>query len=614
MKIAGFTFIGVSVLLISTGLFITPEYTASHFSSLGYHPLHIIQQIQILRIAAACIGILAAGLGITLLRTSSANGFVDFAARLGKRLESRNYYLSFCFACFIVALIMGYLFTQSGPGVVTDSTTYIDVAENLYSGNGFHMINSDTPYTQGAPLYPLLIAALMHLGLDAEQSGRLVSILCFGLLMFPLFLLGKTILNAVTGYVVCLICLAFTPILWATSHVLTEMPFILLSALAIFLLAKSMESRKVKNWILYVSAICVALAILTRLVGVVLLPVAIIANILINRSRFTKMVLQLLLYGSISLIPVIPWIFRNAIIVSDLRGATWLIKNIGLLPTINKSAVIIVGDFIDFSDFQKSYNYSGGLLSSWLILNLDSFWFIGPAIIAVCIILLAVYITFLPTIRTILLGYLKKNYLVLAYICLYLAAVIIIRSIWGTGMSQRYILPVYPFLILALISFLFYTYKEIEKPSLKPIMLSIITIFCVSLLAIQIVSSIAYYRDARYGQFYNSPSWRYSQAITWAQSNIPDNTTLYSDMADVIYFRLKRQTFNLPSSENKEQTEELLQNLKSEDPVFIICFKGSYRHRPDALSNSEITELNQKYDLLVIAADFAEATIWRTQQ
>ena len=112
--------------------------------------------------------------------------------------------------------MIGLFVTQSGPGISPDSEKFIVVGENIYHGNGFHAnrycfsnfeSTGGRTYTNQAPLYPLSIAGLMHLGLDREQAARSIPVLSFALLMFPLFFLGKTISDVFTGYVACLIIL-----------------------------------------------------------------------------------------------------------------------------------------------------------------------------------------------------------------------------------------------------------------------------------------------------------------------------------------------------------------------------------------------------------------------
>lgn len=59
MRIVGFVSLGAGVLLVLTGLLVTPGFVASHFSRDGILLDKTIQAIQLLRLLAASAGILA---------------------------------------------------------------------------------------------------------------------------------------------------------------------------------------------------------------------------------------------------------------------------------------------------------------------------------------------------------------------------------------------------------------------------------------------------------------------------------------------------------------------------------------------------------------------------
>jgi len=219
--------IGIGVLLVLASLFITPVFVANHFSSDGILEESTIRIIQAASFSVALSGIFSIVFGtLFYICPSTVNKFYDFVLLKGERFQTRYFYLPFCLACFFIALLFVLLITQSGSGISRDSTYYISAGENVYSGNGFYVGYSGNynPYTHWPPFYPLSIAAFMHLGFSAEQAARLVPILCFAFLMLPLFFLGKMLNSVFTGYIACLTCLVFTPLLWVTSYTWTEMP------------------------------------------------------------------------------------------------------------------------------------------------------------------------------------------------------------------------------------------------------------------------------------------------------------------------------------------------------------------------------------------------------
>ncbi|MEA2066275.1 MAG: glycosyltransferase family 39 protein [Thermotogota bacterium] len=597
VKIIGLIGIGV-LLVLAASFFITPLFVANHFSLDGILAEGTIRRIQSVRFSAVVLGIFAVVFGALIyIYPSTANRCYDFVSLKGERFQTRHFYLPFCFACFFIALTLGLLITQSGSGISPDSTNYISAGENIYYGNGFHVgysADSLSPYTVWPPLYPLSIAGFMHLGFNAEQAARIIPILCFAFLMFHLFFIGKVLDGVFVGYIACLTCLVFTPLLWVTSFAWTEMPYIFFSVLAILFLIKFGRSNNARNKMLCASALFTALAILTRYIGITLLVVGLIVIVLKSKSRLKKMVYQILLFGCISFFPIILWVYRNITLTSHLSGGNRGESTIGLLANVNRTVRAILNDFL-------------GPLSRMLFNN-----YAALTIVAALFILLVVFAKIYPAKRKVLLEYLRKNYVVFLYIFIYLITLIIMRSMWHfDAIGTRLTCPVYPFLILVVISFILYVRRQIKKSSLKPTLFLIITIFCVLFLVLQAGNSIGFYHGAKDGQGYNSPFWRNNIGIGWVESNVPDNATVYSDRADAIQFRLKRPSRYLPRAGNDKAINEFFETLKNEENSFIIRFKKT--QRAYLLSNDEIIEMNQKYDVLVAVADFPESTIYKTK-
>jgi 4-amino-4-deoxy-L-arabinose transferase-like glycosyltransferase len=584
----------LGLISLGAGIFLV----LSCFSSTGILPDRLVEATRLFKVFVFCVGILAAVSGtLSLIYPSGINRLFDFLSSLDGKLQSKYFYLTFCFACFIVALVLGLLMTQAGPGISPDSAYYIRTGESIFHGQGFYQIEGE-PYTQWPPLYPLSIAAFMHLGFDAEQAARLIPILCFALFMFPVFFLGKVLCSVVAGYAACLILLVFTPLLFITSYAWTEMPYIFFSLMAILFLVKFGENDRAGTTMLCFAGLFTALAILSRYIGVVLLPVGLVAIILKNKSRLKNMVYQLSLFGLISVLPIVFWLYRNFTLTGNLVGYSGS-STIGLFADINSILVTIFKDFL-FSLLPQQLN--------------PGFTYLALAIIAAGFILLVVLTRTYSTGRKVEIKYPGKNYIVILYIAVYLVTLVIIRQIWQHDtMGTRQTGPVYPFLILAAISFIFYAYRKIEKPTIKPLLFRVITILCFLFFMLQASGSLSFYQSAKLGQGYNSPSWRNEQGINWIINNAPGNSVIYSDVAEGVGFLIKKPVRFLPQSGSEKTVDEFVDKLRNDEQSFIICFKEVY-HRPYLLSNSELTETNQKYGVPVIIADFPNSTIWRVHR
>ncbi|MHC1632101.1 MAG: ArnT family glycosyltransferase [Methanotrichaceae archaeon] len=592
LKIIG---LSMGAILVLVGFFITPIFVASHFSPDGILEESTIQGIQVIRFLAAVSGIFVIVFcALIYMYPSMVNKFFDFVSYQGKRFQTRHFYLPFCFACFIIALILGLFITQSGSGISPDSTSYISAGKNVYSGNGFYIgyPGNYHPYVVWPPLYPLSIAAFMHFGLDAEQSARLVPILCFALLMFPLFFLGKVLGSTFVGYIACLTCLVFTPLWQVTSYAWTEMIYIFFSVLSILYITRFVENDNTNIWMLCVGGLFTSLAILTRYIGVTLLLVGLIAIVLKSKSQLRNMICQILLFGSISSLPIVIWIYRNLILTGHMSGGNRWGSHMGLLTNIHTTIITVWRDFIGVSLPEGI-----GLLTISLLI----------------IILIAVYIRInhINLISNSSPKYFKKNYVTILYVVIYLGTLILIRSVWHfDNISYRLTCPVYPFLIVMVISTIIYVYKH-TTPALKQGLFLGIIILGIPFLIIHASTLIVFYQSAQCGQGYNSPFWKNNPGIGWVENNVRDNVTVYSDRPDAIQFRLKRQSRYLPHTGNDIAINKFFMKLKNEKNSYIICFNN--RRRSYLLSNDEIIEMNQKYDALVVVADFPGSTIYKTK-
>lgn len=105
---------------------------------------------------------------------------------------------AFCIAYFIFALIISAYSTPYGALFKLDSIAYVADGENFLSR---------FPTYASGPMFPALIAIGIAFGLTSELSAGLVPIICYALLGFPIYFIGKIIGRPISGYISCIICL-----------------------------------------------------------------------------------------------------------------------------------------------------------------------------------------------------------------------------------------------------------------------------------------------------------------------------------------------------------------------------------------------------------------------
>jgi hypothetical protein len=596
------------ILIIVAVSLLSPGFIAEHFSSADSLHAVSLRAIQVLRITLICLGVIIAVVsGLYLTRRAAAHRFLDFISRLSEQAQKRFVYWPFCLLCFTAALVFGLLVTQSGPGITTDSMMYMEVGESLYQGHGF------TSYHTGPPLYPMLIAGLMHLGLDAEQAARVLPVLCFALLMPILFFLGKNTNSVFLGYLVCLMVLAFTPLLMITSYAWTEMVYVFFAAAALLCLSRYMATDGGSRRVLGICSVLVALAILTKYAGITLLLTGLVVIVVQNWPRLKKMIYQALVLGLVSCLPVLPWLYRSTVISHQVVGFGWEPSQQGLFANINLAAVAFLYDFFAgltivrmIPDFFAGSTAQDLLSTSQLSIRIA---YLPLAIIVIGVVALVLYVR-ARSARP-LLQYLEKNYLVIAYVLIYLVVIIAMRTISFAGMCFRSTSLSYPFLILVALSFIFFIYRQLKGMRWQQPTFAIIAVLCTLFIVFQANNSVSFYQEARYGQGYNSPFWRESQGISWVSSSVPANATIYSDHPYMMEFRLKRPVASLPASVNEEEIQAFIATVRDDENTFLITFKTM--QPTTLLSHEELLAINEQYGFLTIVADFPKSIVWQVR-
>ena len=606
VRLVGGASLAAGLVLVSVGLILTPTFAKTHFGSLSTNVMSDEQVLVILRgyrLSSICAGMVAAFLG--LLVVISPTGVVRVLRSfrwLEQILERRHVYLTFCVACSAAALIFGLLVTQSGIGIGGDSGGYIEAGKSLYHGNGF----GDFIHH---PLYPLLIAALMHMGFAAEQAARLVPVLSFATLIFALFFLARSSSGVLAGYVACVICVILTPLLHIASYALMDMLYAALSVLAILFLTRFVVGHDSSNWLLCMSAVLVAAAALANAVGVVLIVVGFIAILIKNRRRLVKAIPQVLLFGLVSALPLIAWFYRNYL-TSGSPAAAFSHREAFLSSLFGVVNWIAVDTPLGFFVPGKPVAME----------NVTLYRAIGGVLIGSYVLLLGVFVVryrrkFLEHVP-----FMEKNAVVISYLLLYLGGLIAYSLVWALWHEARYLYVVYPFLVLMGVSTVLYVYRRTAaSPAKRAICVALVVLF-LSFTAFQGVNSAFYYQAAKEGLGGISPLYTVSPGpeVIWVLTNVPRSATAYSNNPWEIQHRqgswpgvTTLQVDWLPRSGDEEGIQAFFEKLASEKGSYVIGFKEA--NAEGYMTNAEIAEADLSYGLLAIVADLPGATIWQAR-
>jgi len=369
-------------------------------------------------------------------------------------LHLTRYELSFCLAYFVSALIICIYSTPGGSIFSPDSVWYISNADNFLSIFPY--------YGHSAPIYPALIAIGTGLGLTSAQSASVIPIICYSLLGFPIFLIGKIMGHPIIGYASCIICLFCGKyLLWVSTYAWSESPYILFSLLFMLFLL-------IYNKTEYLSAIALAdifliLAALTRIIGIVLIPVEIL--IIMNKSKGLKdSIIRIFRYSFIPAAFLILWLLMTntsySSNISDYKGSI----------ASNPNKFTFVSNLIQFETLMEKIYYNDYEPISIIII----------LFILACVIYIGYKQHTINLIRT--------TSPFTSYIILYSFMVILLSSnsfinLPGLGLEFRFLLPIYPYIILLIVSLLVITYELIGDKFYKSVFKTVCVLLITCIIA-----------------------------------------------------------------------------------------------------------------------------------
>jgi 4-amino-4-deoxy-L-arabinose transferase-like glycosyltransferase len=205
-----------------------------------------------------------------------------------------------------------------GPGLTSDSITYIATGRNVASGHGF-VSYDDTPYYQWPPLMPLTAAVCDLAGLPPARSLCIVNALLFGL---AIYLTGRILARRLHTKTLALVGAAAVmvspPLARFAMYVLSDFPLAVL-ALAFLYLVDRYE-RHPKATQLVAIAIVSSLACLTRYIGGALALTGIVWLIFDRQESANRRLKQTISYALISGIPLAIWLARNMQVIGSPFG------------------------------------------------------------------------------------------------------------------------------------------------------------------------------------------------------------------------------------------------------------------------------------------------------
>ena len=239
---------------------------------------------------------------------NQAVGLVNSASSITRPREWRWLMAAIGLASLGVLLILFH--TRNGPGVTGDSVHYVMGAENLLAGRGYARTaggGEAVPITGFPPGYSGVMAGVGLFVVDLFQGGRILNSILFGATVFVVgLLIFRYTRSVVASLIGSALILLSEDLIHVYSWVMSEGLFIVLMLLAVLTLVPFLEKGGLGKLVL--AAAILAIATLTRFVGLALVGAAALAAVLFRRDKMDRRIRDAVILGVVGILPLLLWL------------------------------------------------------------------------------------------------------------------------------------------------------------------------------------------------------------------------------------------------------------------------------------------------------------------
>jgi hypothetical protein len=475
-----------------------------------------------------------------------------------------------------VLVLLGVVYVaRVGPPVTYplwgfDSSISVVSAMSLAEGRGLRLINHpEAPVSPYIPVaYPGMLAlALRFVSLDPAGVTvmRGISVVtCLIFIFLSYRLLRRYISPGAAAGVMLLVGLQPWVVVWS-GELFTECPFAMWAAAALLLAKKCLdgESDEGRRWWLNaaLAGVCIALAMMTRVIGFTLIAGTVAAFVLQRRWR------TLFVFAASTVLTMAPW---------------------QLWSVLSTRGTVSASNYLNWTT--SRYHWSTPFYDAWrlVIRTVPSIYFapfgtpdgqvilgslhLLPVFTAIGILMSVAFLAGMVML-------LMRRDLIALCLLFYLTVVILYPA-----EPTRYMMPVYALLSIPLIAGLRPLWRR-ERFRIPPRALSATLGILIAVMVIGslITNSIRIANVYAFGHFYGArgmKDWNdLTSAFDWIKQNVPEESVVVTLYSCSVYLFTGRQTISpyhdLPGSKtlpaSSERLEEVLASDKLRAPVFIFA-------------------------------------------
>jgi hypothetical protein len=306
---------------------------------------------------------------------------------------------------FLVATLAFLLYLPPALSVLQldpDAVEFIDLARRFVAGEGF-VLGINAHYTGGgtevfhsglerrAPLYPLVVAAVLKAGLGLPML-QLVNALLAAACAALVCLIGARLFGSQTGVLAGLLAAASPPVLVFMVPPMSEALAICLTLLATWLIVRCFNSPRVASFAL--AGACLGLGYLTRPVVAVLAVALVIGAVVASRQRaaLLRPLAALVVAAAILILPATLYLvvmrgsmsFAGQTYLYSVREASDIYRDPFAGPATGPLEFVLANrDFVAGAIVTNARDYARmlSLNHKWLLLLLPAWPFVVGAVI-----------------------------------------------------------------------------------------------------------------------------------------------------------------------------------------------------------------------------------------
>ena len=210
----------------------------------------------------------------------------------------------------VTGVILAALLSQHGIGISPDSTIYLKAARNFAAGTGYHI--DGLPFMSFPPGYPLFLAACALPGADMLFVIRLMHLAILGCnLMLSMWIVSAVTRGSVAAAISAgLLLLSSASILF--THVMAWSEPLFITTVLLSLLMLIYYSRRQSRFILVMLIITIAYGVMTRYIGITLLPPVIAVLLTLHGKSLGWRIRRSIAVSVLSTLPLGSWFLYNA--------------------------------------------------------------------------------------------------------------------------------------------------------------------------------------------------------------------------------------------------------------------------------------------------------------